>query len=67
MKWKDESGKHTGQEGGEELLNNGVGNVLHLRAHADSLGAHVHGEHLGGPDPGSGAPGGLVKEDEEEQ
>lgn len=51
----------------EELLENGVCDVLHLRAHADGLSAHVHREDLGCPDPGCGAPGRLVKEDEEEE
>lgn len=56
-----------GKEGREELLHNGIGDVLRLRSHADGLGADVHGEDLGGPDPGSGAPRRLVKEDEEEE
>lgn len=55
------------EEGREELLEDGVGHVLHLRGHADGLGADVHAEDLGGPDPGGSAPGGLVEEDEEEQ
>ncbi len=39
------------EEGGEELLEDRVGYVLHLRGHAHGLGAHVHREDLGGPDP----------------
>lgn len=56
-----------GEEGGEELLENGVGDVLHLRAHADGLGADVDGEDLGGVHPRGRAPGRLVEEGEEEQ
>jgi hypothetical protein len=33
------------------LLEDRVGYVLHLRGHAHGLGAHVHREDLGGPDP----------------
>lgn len=55
------------QKLGKELLKDGVGHVLHLRAHANGLGAHVHGKDLGGPDPGGGAPAGLVKERKHEE
>ena len=44
------------EEGGEELLDDRVGDVLGLRGHADGLGAHVHAEDLGRPDPGRCAP-----------
>lgn len=55
------------EEEREELLDDGVGDVLRLPGHADALGAHVEREDLGGPDPGDGAPRGLVEEDEEEE
>lgn len=55
------------EEDGEELLEDGVADVLHLRAHADGLGAHVDREHLGRPDPRRRAPRRLVEEGEEEQ
>lgn len=55
------------EEGGEKLLHNGVGDVLGLGRHPHGLGADVHGEDLGGPDPDGGAPGGLVEEDEDEE
>ena len=44
------------QEGGEELLDDGVGDVLGLRGHAHGLGADVHTENLRGPDPHGSAP-----------
>ena len=44
------------QEEREKLLDDGVGHVLGLRAHADGLGAHVHGEDLGCVDPHCSAP-----------
>lgn len=31
-----------GQEGGEELLEDSVGDILHLGAHSDGLSANVH-------------------------
>ena len=52
------------QEDREELLENCVGDVLHLRAHAHGLRSNVHREDLRGPDPGSRTPGRLIKEDE---
>lgn len=55
------------EEEREELLDDGVGDVLRLPGHADALGAHVEREDLGAPDPGDGAPRGLVEEDEEEE
>lgn len=55
------------EEEREELLDDGVGDVLRLPGHADALGAHVERENLGAPDPGDGAPRGLVEEDEEEE
>lgn len=55
------------EEEREELLDDGVGDVLRLPSHADALGPHVEREDLGAPDPGHGAPRGLVEEDEEEQ
>lgn len=55
------------EEEREELLDDGVGDVLRLPGHADTLGAHVEREDLGAPDPGDGAPRGLVEEDEEEE
>lgn len=48
------------QEGGEELLDDGVGDVLGLRGHADGLGADVHGEDFGCPDPYCCTPRWLV-------
>lgn len=48
------------EKGGEELLDDAVGDVLGLRGHADGLGADVHGEDFAGPDPGRGAPGWFV-------
>ena len=48
------------QEEREKLLHDAVYDVLALRAHADGLGADVHGEDLGGEDPYCGAPGWLV-------
>lgn len=56
-----------GEELGEELLEDGVGDVLHLGAHADGLGADVHAEDLGRPHPDGGAPGRFVEEGEEEE
>jgi hypothetical protein len=55
------------EEEREELLHDGVGNVLRLPSHAYTLGPHVEREDFGAPDPGDGAPGWLVEEDEEEQ
>ena len=56
----------SGEECREELLENGVGNVLTLRCHTNSLGSDVGGEDFAGPHPGSGAPGWLVEETGEE-
>lgn len=53
-----------GEEGGEELLEDCVCDVLHLGAHADGLGADVDGEDFGGPHPGCCAPCWLVEEDD---
>ena len=50
-----------GKEGREELLQDGVADVLHLGAHSDSLSLDVHG-----PDPYCCSPGGLVEQNEEE-
>ncbi len=36
----------------EELLENCIGNILHLRAHADSLRADVHGDPSRAPQDG---------------
>lgn len=55
------------EEDGEELVEDGLGDVLRLRAHPHRLGAHVHGEDLGRPNPDRGAPAGLVEEDEEKE
>jgi hypothetical protein len=44
------------KEDGEELLEDGVGDVLGLRSHTNGLGANVHGENLGRPNPHSGTP-----------
>lgn len=51
----------------EELVEDGLGDVLCLRAHTHGLGTHIHTEDFGGPDPGCGTPGWLVEEDEEEE
>ena len=48
------------QEGGKELLEDGVGDVLGLRGHTDGLSADVHGEDFGGPNPDGRSPGWLV-------
>ena len=50
------------EEGREKLLHDGVGDVLRLRGHADSLRAHIHGEDFGGPDPGRCTPRRFVCE-----
>jgi hypothetical protein len=50
------------EEDGEELLDDCVGDILRLGGHADGLGADVHGEDFGGPDPDGGAPGGFIWE-----
>lgn len=55
------------EEDGKELLEDGVGDILHLRAHAHGLRADIHGEDLGGPNPGRRSPGRLVEEYEQEQ
>lgn len=55
------------KEGGEELLEDGVGDVLHLRGHAESLSADIHGEDFCGPNPSGCSPCWLVEEDEEEE
>lgn len=49
------------------MVHNEIGDVLRLRSHANRLGANVHGEDLGCPDPDGSAPRGLVEEDEEEE
>lgn len=66
-KEKVDTGKHVEgveaavvEEGREELLDYGIGNVLSLRGHTDSLGSNVHGENFGGPNPGGGTPRWLV-------
>jgi len=51
----------------EELVENKVGDVLPLRAHADCLSTNVHGKDFRRPDPGRGTPGRLVEEDEQEE
>jgi len=48
------------EEDGEELLHDGVDDVLGLRAHADSLRTYVHGEDFRGIDPHGSTPGRLV-------
>lgn len=53
------------QESREELLHDGVGDVLGLRSHADGLRAHVHGEDFGGPDPDCCTPRWLVCENDQ--
>jgi len=55
------------QESWEELLQDGVGYVLHLRAHTHSLCAHIHGKNFSGPNPYGGSPRWLVEEDKEEE
>lgn len=55
-----------GEEGGEELLEDGVGDVLALRCHADGLGSNVDGEDFAGPHPDTGAPRWLVEETRED-
>lgn len=55
------------QEDWEELLENGIGDILHLGAHANSLRADIHGEDLRSPDPGCRAPGRFVEENEQEE
>lgn len=49
------------------MVDNQVGNILRLRRHANRLSTNVHREHLGGPDPDSSTPRGLVEENEEEE
>lgn len=44
------------EEGREELLDNGIGDVLCLRCHTDSLSANVHTENFSCPDPDGGSP-----------
>lgn len=48
------------EEDGEELLEDGVGDVLSLRSHTHSLRANVHRENLGRPNPDCGTPRWLV-------
>ena len=48
------------QEDGEELLDDGVDDVLALGAHANGLRTDVHGEDLSSEDPDGRAPGGFV-------
>lgn len=56
-----------GVESWEELVEDTLSNVLHLRAHADGLGSNVHGENLRCPNPSGRAPRWLVEEDKQEQ
>jgi hypothetical protein len=44
------------------LLEDGVGDVLGLRCHTNSLGSNVHGENFGRPDPYCCTPRGFVCE-----
>jgi len=55
------------EEGREELVYDEIGDVLRLRGHSHRLGADVHGENFGCPDPDGRAPRRLVEEDEEEE
>lgn len=55
------------QKGREELLEDGVGNVLHLRTHADGLCSYIHGEDFSSPNPGRRSPRWFVEEYEEEE
>lgn len=55
------------EEGREKLLHDGVGDVLRLRGHADSLRAHIHGEDFGGPDPGRCTPRWFVCEKDQQR
>ena len=48
------------KEDGEELLENGVCDVLGLRCHSDGLGADIHREDLGCPNPYCCTPRRLV-------
>lgn len=50
----------------EELVEDALGDVLHLRAHSHGLRSDVHGENLGSPNPSRGTPGWFVEENEEE-
>lgn len=50
----------------EELLEDRVGNTVHLSGHADSGSSDVHGENLAGIGPGGATPSRLVEECEEE-
>lgn len=52
------------EESREELLHDGIGDVLRLRGHADSLRTHIHGEDFGGPNPSCRAPRWFVEESE---
>ncbi len=38
------------EEGGKELLEDGICDVLHLRRHANRSGPHIHAKDLGCPD-----------------
>jgi hypothetical protein len=44
------------KEDGEELLEDGVGDILGLRSHTNGLGANVHRENFGRPNPHRGTP-----------
>jgi len=41
---------------GEELVENDLRNILHLRAHPNGLGSNVHGEDFGSPNPSRSSP-----------
>lgn len=44
------------EEDGEELREDRVGDILHLRTHTNRLGTNIDREDLGSPDPDSGTP-----------
>lgn len=54
------------QEEREDLLQNGIRDILRLRRDGDGLVAHVHAEDLTCPNPGRGAPRRLEEEGEQE-
>lgn len=65
--WRGDLQAAVVEEGWEELLQDGVCDVLHLRTHAHGLRTYVHGEDLGRPNPDGGSPRWLIEEDEEEK